>query len=227
MKRKITILLFVTLFCLSVSACGASSNANIPANATTNSQSEMSTEDTSLAEPEEEKTEEEKTEEEKTEEIEPEAVIKTQTMGINEFEALVSAQKLRVIETNYKVQDEKYKSLYPDMLQAVIQNDTPYDIKNAVVAFVAWDENNLPIKIKGSIDFSEGSYITRVNYSDINLVPGADFGRDSGYEIDEDLNIATFKAIVVSYEAFTGETWENPYFDEWCKLYEGVKLTNN
>ena len=222
MKRKITILLFVTLFCLSVSACGASSNANIPANATTNSQSEMSTEDTSLAEPEEEKTEEEK-----TEEIEPEAVIKTQTMGINEFEALVSAQKLRVIETNYKVQDERYKSLYPDMLQAVIQNDTPYDIKNAVVAFVAWDENNLPIKIKGSIDFSEGSYITRVNYSDINLVPGADLGRNSGYEIDEDLNIATFKAIVVSYEAFTGETWENPYFDEWCKLYEGVKLTNN
>lgn len=122
------------------------------------------------------------------------------------------------------VQDEQHKSLYPDMLQAVVYNNTELDIKDAVVAFVAWDNNNLPIKIKGSIDFSDGSYIKPVGYTDINLVGGESFGKDSGYEIDENSNIQTFKAIVVSYETFDGETWENPYFDDFCELYEGKKL---
>ena len=136
----------------------------------------------------------------------------------------IDAQELKVIKTKYIVQDEKYKSLYPDMLQAVIQNDTSYDIKNAIVAFVAWDSNNLPVKIKGSIDFSDGSYIKKINYGDINLVPGKKFGESSGFEIDENCNIKTFKAIVVSYETFDGTTWENPLYEDWCEFYEGVKL---
>jgi hypothetical protein len=136
----------------------------------------------------------------------------------------IDAQELKVIKTKYVVQDEEYKSLYPDMLQAVIQNDTSYDIKNALVAFVAWDSNNLPVKIKGSIDFSDGSYIKEVNYGDINLVPGKKFGESSGFEVDENCNIKTFKAIVVSYETFDGTTWENPLYEDWCEFYEGVKL---
>lgn len=136
----------------------------------------------------------------------------------------IDAQELKVIKTKYVVQDEEYKSLYPDMLQAVIQNNTSYDIKNALVAFVAWDSNNLPVKIKGSIDFSDGSYIKKVNYGDINLVPGKKFGESSGFEIDENCNIKTFKAIVVSYETFDGTTWENPLYEDWREFYEGVKL---
>lgn len=136
----------------------------------------------------------------------------------------IDAQELKVVKTKYVVQDEKYKALYPDMLQAVIQNDTSCDIKNALVAFVAWDSNNLPVKIKGSIDFSDGSYIKEVNYGDINLVPGKKFGESSGFEVDENCNIKTFKAIVVSYETFDGTTWENPLYEDWCEFYEGVKL---
>lgn len=138
--------------------------------------------------------------------------------------AQIEEQEFRVISTKYVVQDEKYKSLYPDMLQAVLRNDTLYDIKNASVAFVAWDKNNLPVKIKGSTDFSDGSYIKLVNYSDINLIPGATYGESSGFSVDENCAIATFKAIVVTYESFNGDTWENPLYDEWCTLYEGVKL---
>ena len=136
----------------------------------------------------------------------------------------IDAQELKVIKTKYVVQDEVYKALYPDMLQAVIQNDTSYDIKNAIVAFAAWDSNNLPVKIKGSFDFSDGAYNIEVNYGDINLVPGEKFGESSGYEIDENCNIKTIKAIVVSYETFDGTTWENPLYEDWCELYEGVKL---
>ncbi len=138
--------------------------------------------------------------------------------------AEMAKQEFRVISTQYAVQDERYKSLYPDMLRAVVQNDTDKDIKNAVVAFVAWDENNLPVKIKGHIDFSDGEYIAEVSYDDINMIPGSTFGEKSGYEIDENCGIEKFKAIVVSYEAFDGSTWNNPLFRDWKKLYEGVKL---
>ena len=110
------------------------------------------------------------------------------------------------------------------MLQAVIQNNTSSDVKNAVVAFVAWDKNDLPVKIKGSIDFSDGAYIKKVNYNDINMIPNSTFGESSGFEIDESCDINSFKAIVVSFETFEGETWVNPLFEDWCKLYEGVKL---
>jgi len=136
----------------------------------------------------------------------------------------LEGQALKVIETKYTIQDNEYKSLYPDLLQAILKNDTEHDIKNAVVAFVAWDENKLPIKIKGNIDFSDGSYVKLVNYNDINLVPGKTYGHNSGFELDQTIKIETFKAIVVSYEAFDGATWENPLFSDWKALYEGKKL---
>ena len=144
-------------------------------------------------------------------------------MTPEEFDGLLAGLPLHVTSTKYIVQDEQYKALYPDLLQAVIRNDSAADIKDAVVAFVAWDKNGLPVKIKGSIDFSDGAYVQRVNYSDINLVPGDTFGDSSGYSIDEACGIEDFRAIVVSYETFEGDTWENPLFEAWCELYEGQR----
>ena len=139
------------------------------------------------------------------------------------MEAQIAEQEVRVISTKYAVQSNEHKTLYPDMLQAVIQNGTEYDIKDAVVAFVAWDKNNLPVKIKSQYDYSGGSYVRKVAYNGINLVPGASYGENSGYEIDESCGISSFKAIVVSFETFEGETWDNPLFGEWCDMYEGKK----
>lgn len=237
MKRIVVMLMIIAMSC-SFCACGNTTRSDELSEAetaysdfyTTNSYEETETE---LLEGNAESTEFESEKDESLEAvvIESETLIETnsskiQSMNIQEFDDLLSTQRVRVTSTNYVVQDEKYKSLYPDMLQAVIQNDTQYDIKNAVVAFVAWDANNLPVKIKGSVDFSDGSYIKLVNYNDINLIPGDSFGSDSGFSVDEECGIKTFKAIVVSYEAFTGETWENPLYDEWCKFYEGVKLVD-
>lgn len=140
--------------------------------------------------------------------------------------AAIEEQEFRVIETNYVVQSDKYKSLYPDMLQAILENDTELDIKSAVVAFVAWDANNLPVKIEGEYDYSGGAYVKEVNYDDINMVPGATFGEGKGYSLDENNTISNVKAIVVSYEAYDGTTWKNPEYAEWKKLYEGVKISN-
>lgn len=136
----------------------------------------------------------------------------------------IEKQEFRVVSTQYYIQDEKYKSLYPDMLQVILKNDTKEDIRDAVVAFVAWDANGLPVKIKGDMSFNEGAYVVKVKYSDINLVPGKTYGDDSGYSIDYSCKIDSFKAIVVSYETFEGKKWENELFDEWCDLYEGQKI---
>ena len=145
-------------------------------------------------------------------------------VNAQELEDAMKAQPLVIIDTNYLVQDEQYKALYPDMLQAIIQNNSDADIESAVIGFLAWDENNLPVKIKGQFDYSGGSYFKRVNYTGINMIPGATYGDKSGFELDDGSNIATFKAIVVSYTTFEGETWENPLVDAFLELYEGKKL---
>ena len=138
---------------------------------------------------------------------------------------LLASQPVYVVETEYIVQSDEYKALYPDMLSAIIQNNSGSDILDAVVAFVAWDSNNLPVKIEGQFDFGGGSYVKKVNYDAINLVSGETFGRGYGMTLSDENNISTFKGIVVSYTTFEGETWENPYFKDFCDMYEGKKLT--
>ncbi len=144
--------------------------------------------------------------------------------AIDEVLSQIEAQAVKVIGTEYLIQDATYKSLYPDMLSATIQNGSESDIRNAVIAFVAWDENNLPVKIKGDIDLSTGDYVKLVSYNDINLVPGKTYGESSGFSLSTTCSVETFKAIVVSYEPFEGEMWENPLFDKWKAHYGGQKL---
>ena len=138
--------------------------------------------------------------------------------------SIMKTQPLYVSSTKYIIQDSRYKSLYPDLLSAVIYNNSDVAIRNAIVAYVAWDSNNLPVKIKGSIDFSDGSYIKLCDFSDINLTSGKTYGTNKGLAIDEDCNIKTFKACVVSYEDFNGNTWENPYYEDWKATYENTIL---
>lgn len=144
--------------------------------------------------------------------------------AIDEVLSQIETQAVKVIGTEYLIQDATYKSLYPDMLSATIQNGSESDIRNAVIAFVAWDENNLPVKIKGDIDLSTGDYVKLVSYNDINLVPGKTYGESSGFSLSTTCSVETFKAIVVSYEPFEGEIWENPLFDKWKTHYGGQKL---
>lgn len=132
---------------------------------------------------------------------------------------------LVVSEARLLVQSEEYKSLYPDVLQAILVNNTQSDIKDVVVAFAAWDENDLPVLIKGQFDYNPASYIRRASYAGINMVPGSTYGENTGMRLDESIKgIVTVKAIVVSYVTFDGETWENPEFAQFIEEYEGKKL---
>ncbi|GFI62231.1 hypothetical protein IMSAG049_01407 [Clostridiales bacterium] len=149
---------------------------------------------------------------------------KTELMTLEELETKLAEQPVIVTYTDYVIQSDEYKALYPDGLQAILKNNSEDDIKDAVVAFVAWDENNLPVKIKGQFSW-ESSYIVEVNYEAINMISGGTFGEDSAFFINEECSgIEKVKAIVASYETFEGEKWENPYYQEFCSLYEGKKL---
>ena len=204
MKKAICVFLSLIIL-LSTSACTIEFEENEVLTTTKRA-------DTTTTAPEIEDSSESKT-------TEPTTETTTVAMTVEELEEAIDKQEVKITSTKYIVQDDNYKALYPDMLQAVIVNNSDYDLKNAIVAFVAWDENNLPVKIKGQYDYSGGSYIKKCNYSDINLVPGKSYGSSSGLSLDEDNNIDKFKAIVVSYETFDGETWENPYYDMWVNLY--------
>ena len=90
---------------------------------------------------------------------------------------------------------------------------------------MAWDENNLPVLLKGQFDYNPASYVRRASYTGINMVPGSTYGENTGMRLDESIKgIVTVKAIVVSYVTFDGETWENPEYAQFIEEYEGKKL---
>lgn len=136
------------------------------------------------------------------------------------LDELLAKQPVYISNLKYISTGMYYKEYY---LQPFITNKSKDDIKNAYIAFVAWDGNNLPIKIKGDIDFSDGDYIKLVNFNDINLVPGKTYGKNAGYEVDDSCKIKKYKAIVVGYDTFEGKEWVNPYYEAWEKMYGGGK----
>lgn len=122
---------------------------------------------------------------------------------------------------------EREEDLYlatGDMIEAVIKNNSNKTVKNAVVAFVGWDANGCPVRIKGTVDITDGSYTKEVSYSGINLESGKTYGEESGYEIEESLNIKTIKAIVVSVETSNGDKWKNPYYVDFVEAYDDKKI---
>lgn len=120
-----------------------------------------------------------------------------------------------------------YKSLYPDLLSTVFRNNTDADIKDVIIAIVAWDENGLPVKIRGQFEYDDPTYVTKVTLEDINMIPGSTFGESDGYKLEEYPKFRRFKAMVTSYTTFEGEKWENPLFQDFCDLYEGKRLLIN
>jgi len=159
------------------------------------------------------------------EENTPTKISVEEEMTNEELEIKLKEQPVFVVSTDYLIQDDEHKALYPDMLNAVIKNNSGKEIKNAKVAFVAWDKNNLPVKIIGQFDFGGGSYIREVDFGDVNMVDGDTFGEDKGLSLDDNTdNIATIKAIVTEYTDFDGNMWSNPYYKTWKSIFENRKL---
>ncbi|MGX1435506.1 DUF5780 domain-containing protein [Mammaliicoccus sciuri] len=146
------------------------------------------------------------------------------TLNAQSLENNLENQDIVVENGRYLIRSEEYKSLYPDALQAYIRNNTGKDIKDITFGFVAWDKNGLPIKIKRSVDFSDGNYFSGVKGEAVNIAPGDLYGEDTGMELDKGMDIEYFKPIIASYEDFEGNTWENKELKNFLKIYEGKRL---
>lgn len=144
-----------------------------------------------------------------------------------ELDKELNKQDIVVENVEYMIQDNQYKNLYPDMLSAISTNNTDTDIRDITYAYVAWDRNGLPLKIKGAIDFSDGQYVYGGKGENVNVSPGETFGQGYGFEIDNDMDeVYTMKAIIVDYEGFNGEKWTNPLYSEFKNIYEGKRLAD-
>lgn len=162
--------------------------------------------------------EEAETEEQSEDDGQPEALL---------LEEELSNQDVTVENVEYLIQDDRHKALYPDMLSVIVKNDSDLDIKDITYGFVAWDSNGLPVRLKGSIDFSDGQFFSEGEGQSVNIAPGETFGRGYGWELDEEMDkISSFKAIVTEYEGFNGEKFQNPLLNEFRKIYEGKRLAD-
>ncbi|EMF0319036.1 DUF5780 domain-containing protein [Enterococcus faecium] len=131
---------------------------------------------------------------------------------------------LEITGYNIIIQDEELKSLYPDLYSVSVKNNSEVDIKEYEVALLGWDDNGLPVKIKGNIDFSDGKYVRTLIASDVNLVPGATYGENSGMELDESMSLKTLQPVILSFTDFDGNITKNENAEPFIKAIEGKKI---
>lgn len=203
MMKKITALILALMMVLSLVACGGGGSGNENNNTDTANDAALTEDDSSNTE---------ETAENSDEDVAAE-------LSADELEAEIQKQPCFVYECEYYVQDEQYKALYPDLMLAKLENQSGTAIKDVIVAFAAWDENNLPVIIDtiGSDD-----YVIQCAMNGINLADGSAL-TNQGMQVEsrqaERGEIKLFKAIVVSYEDFDGNTWENPLYMNWVNIY--------
>lgn len=145
----------------------------------------------------------------------------TQTLDAAQFDSLLDQQPLSVESASYVVQDQQYKALFPDMLQATVRNGTGETVTKAVVAFAAWDINGNPVAIEAKYDFIRGFYIREVTFQDLAVPAGETFGERYGFKIEESCRVARVKAIAVGCETSGGTPGPTPAMRPGCSSMKG------
>ncbi len=126
----------------------------------------------------------------------------------------VTVERARII-----VQSDVYKSLYPDMMEVVVRNQTQKTIKNMEISMLAYDANGLPIKIEPQFGF-QSNYEHIGTAENVNITPNSTAGEDYGWSLADPHNIDTLIACVKTVEYYDGTTWENPYYEFWLEEYK-------
>lgn len=141
-----------------------------------------------------------------------------------EIEKYKNEQEVTVESARIIVQDDRYKSLYPDMIEVIIKNNSNKTIKDYNVAVLAYDSNNYPLKIKPKYNYYGGGFEFTGNAENTNVVAGATSGKDYGWELDKTHGISKVIAIVKDVTYYDGSTWENPYYTYWIEQYKEKPL---
>lgn len=132
---------------------------------------------------------------------------------------------VEILKEEILIQDPELKALCPDLFSVIVKNNTEVDIRDFVIALMAWDSNDLPVKIKASYSFDDGMYIEYVNATDVNLVQGATYGERQGMALDESMDdLYTLKVVIIQYTDFNDQTVYNEAAEEFLEEIEGKTL---
>lgn len=141
-----------------------------------------------------------------------------------EIEKYKNEQEVTVESAKILVQDDRYKSLYPDMIEVVIKNNSNKTIKDYNVAVLAYDNNNYPLKIKPQFNYNGGGFEFTGQADIVNVVAGATGGKNYGWKLDSAHGISKVIAIVKDVTYYDGTTWDNPYYTYWIEQYKEKPL---
>lgn len=111
-------------------------------------------------------------------------------------------------------------------VSVIVKNNSGTDIKDVFYAMAGWDGNNLPMILYTYKPEDGTGYVVETHFGDANIVDGGTYGEGLLFGIKEQTasRLETFKAVVVKYEDFEGNTWENPYYSDWIEMYKEKKL---
>lgn len=141
-----------------------------------------------------------------------------------EKEQAKNNQEISVISAKIVEQDSRYKSLYPDLMQVIVQNNTSKTVKSYTVSILGYDSNGFPLKIEGKYDYSGGVYEFLGLAEDANILAGKRSGSDRGWALDSTHNVSKIIAIVITAEYYDGTEWVNPYYEYWVEEYKEKPL---
>lgn len=145
----------------------------------------------------------------------------TKSISLFEFYENIKKQPVYVSDTDLIYFEDPATKEVQNSFNYILTNNTTSTIKNAVVAFVAWDYNKKPVTIK--VPGEEEASIIEVK-EEYNIAPGKNTGEDFIVDYEGD-NIGMYEAIVVSYETADGKTWTNPYYETFRKGFLDKKYS--
>ena len=134
-------------------------------------------------------------------------------------------QEASVVSAKLTVQHNTNKSKYPDMLIAVIKNNSNKTISSYEVAYLAFDKNCDPVKLTYNTEPDVSPvHLLKGTEPECSIKPGKQSSANRGLFICSNNSIHSVIACVIEVEYSDGTSWYNNYYDTWKKQYENKRL---
>ena len=131
---------------------------------------------------------------------------------------------VEMLGSKYLVRGED-KDAAPDAIKTYFANRGEKEITNVILGVFGFDENGKAVKlIEAGDNASDGNYLALISYTTKDFTKGVIYGENDLYEVHEKCGIKYTVAVLKSYTDIDGKTFENPYFIDYCLIYEGGEI---